>query len=212
MDISGVIWDKNLTEDGEPFWVFDHSYLINWSVTVILHTRTTIHRYSKEWLFWKTCGGVLLCKPRVFLLIWWSFLIDLSCRTFVQDFEMRLKNCILNSYFPHIYMKAIHFQVLPIEVAYIFRVQGCLTVDLINTVNANCILTIFWCQPLKCWNLGNLNRFPKKQLKRSETTVLSQTFFLQFYNNYPQFFFYCHFSQNDQALKVVWHLLLRTSC
>ena len=38
--------------------------------------------------------------------------------------------------------------------------------------------------------LEKLEKFSTKQMKRCETTVLSQTFCLQRYNNYPQLIFY----------------------
>ena len=44
---------------------------------------------------------------------------------------------------------------------------------------------------LKCWNLDNLKEFPRKHVKRGETTTLLQTFCLQYYKNYCQLIFSC---------------------
>ena len=40
----------------------------------------------------------------------------------------------------------------------------------------------------KCWNLENLNKFPRKYMKQSKTAVLSSTSCSQFYKNYSQVF------------------------
>ena len=77
-----------------------------------------------------------------------------------------------------------------------FKVNG------LNTVNAKCILTIFQCQPLSFRDLENLKKFPIKHIKRSETTILLQTFCLKCFKNYPKLTFHFCFLQDDQSLKV----------
>ena len=39
-------------------------------------------------------------------------------------------------------------------------------------------------------------------MKRGETTVESEIFFLQYYKNYSKLSFYCYLMQRDRALKV----------
>lgn len=57
------------------------------------------------------------------------------------------------------------------------QLLGKLMILLGNTLNAECILTMsaFVSIFLKCWDLKNSKKFPRKHAKQSQTTVLSQT-------------------------------------
>ena len=110
--------------------------------------------------------------------------------------------CIITN-FKHTFFFISNYDLaLTLKLAYIFKIFRC------SEVKCKMYYKSFQGQPLpiaiflKCWDLVNLKIFPRKYVERNETTVLWQTFCLQYYKNYPQLTFYCCFLQGSWTLKV----------